>query len=238
MSDPTLGRSRRSASLRASAVLDYIVGNIENGTWKPGERLPTEREFEEQFGLARNTLRQTLRALQSKGLITRHVGRGTFVARSSSAPVDAAPDDLQRRIQGASPAEIMEVRLIVEPQAIELAAVRATADDLASITQCLHGCESAPDIATFEHWDGLLHERIVDAARNGLLSDIYQAINQVRRTAAWGKLKERSLTPQRRSSYEDHHRRIVEALRERDPERAVSAVKEHLIAVRASLLGA
>lgn len=224
--------------MRASAILELIVGNIEDGTWKPGERLPTEREFEEQFGLARNTLRRALHILQARGLITRHVGRGTFVAHPPPAPESSAANDLQRRIHGASPAEIMEVRLIIEPQATELAAVRANADDFAFLTECVRGCEGAPDIPTFEHWDGLLHERIVKAARNGLLSDIYEAINQVRRLASWGKLKERSLTPERRTAYEEHHRQIVEALKERDAERASRSVKVHLVAVRASLIGA
>jgi DNA-binding FadR family transcriptional regulator len=231
-------QARNGSSPRASAVLDLIVGNIENGTWKPGERLPTERELEERFGLARNTLRQALHVLQARGLITRHVGRGTFVAHPPADQDRSTADDLQRRIHGASPAEIMEVRLIIEPQATELAAVRANADDFFFMTRCLRGCEDAADIPTFEHWDGLLHERIVKAARNGLLSDIYEAINQVRRLASWGKLKERSLTPERRTAYEDHHRTIVEALQERDAERASTAVREHLLAVRASLLGA
>lgn len=208
--------------------------------WKPGDRLPTERELGERFRLARNTLRRGLIALESEGRITRHVGRGTFVARPEVAAGAAGPATeagLMSRILRASPAEVMDIRLMIEPQAIERATTRASSDDLDVMRDCLRRSEAATSVREFEHWDGALHERIVAAARNGLLTTFYDAVNLVRRQAEWGRLKERSLTPERRRAYEAQHRRIVQALRDRDPDQAVSALREHLMAVRQNLLG-
>jgi DNA-binding FadR family transcriptional regulator len=90
-------------------------------------------------------------------------------------------------------------------------------------------------VGEFEEWDGRLHQTIVSAARNQLLCDIYDAINGVRSSTEWGKLKERSLTTERRAAYIRHHRAIVDALNERDGERARKEIRHHLIAVKEGL---
>src|SRR5262245_14426772 len=56
-----------------------LSAKIESGEWADGFRLPPERRLAAEHGLARNTLRQALAALEQRGLIVRHVGRGTFV---------------------------------------------------------------------------------------------------------------------------------------------------------------
>lgn len=224
---------RARAHDRAAAALAFLRRQIADGVWPPGEKLPTERELVARFGIARNTLRKCLRELEAEGRITRHVGRGTFVADPAGAA--RGEDALTRKIHRASPAEVMDLRLMLEPQSAELAAVRATGDDFVAMEECLVGCEHASGVAEFEEWDGRLHQRLVAAARNQLLADIYEAVGGVRRTAEWGKLKERSLTAERRSTYQEQHRRIVAALRARDPDLARDQVRDHLLAVRASL---
>jgi DNA-binding FadR family transcriptional regulator len=228
--------ARGKARAAAGAVRSFIEERIREGMWPAGHQLPTERELVEHFGIARNTLRKTLRALEEHGTIERHVGRGTFVARSRSRSSTEEPD-LVQRVHRASPAEIMETRLLIEPDVVGLAAARASADDLAAMEECLRRAESATSVAEFEHWDGQLHETILGAARNGLIADIYAAINSVRRQAEWRKLKERTLTPERRALYQEQHRRIVAALRDRDPEAARRTLRDHLTAVAANLLG-
>lgn len=231
---PGRTNARGRARAAAGAVRSFIEERIREGTWPVGYQLPTERELVERFGIARNTIRKTLRALEEHGTIVRHVGRGTFVALPRA---ENDEPDLVRRIDRASPAEIMEARLLIEPDVIALATARASADDLAAMDECLRCAERATSVAEFEHWDGQLHQTILGAARNGLIADIYAAINGVRRQAKWSKLKERTLTPERRALYQEQHRRIVAALRERDPDEARRTMREHLTAVAANLLG-
>jgi DNA-binding FadR family transcriptional regulator len=131
----------------------------------------------------------------------------------------------------------MEVRLVLEPWAASLAASRATAADLAHMRECLARSEAAPDVATFEVWDGKLHECIIGSAKNELLLGLYEAINMARHQPEWMKLKQRTVTPERRAKYEHDHRQIVEALEERNAAAVSDRIHEHLVAVRLALVG-
>ncbi len=218
----------------ATRLLIGLRKAIENKEWQAGERIPTERELAQQFGFARNTVRRALKVLESEGRIYREVGRGTFVAQSRRQE----PDDLSRRIEGASPLEIMEVRLMIEPQAVELATARANGAELSAMASCLEHGEAAETVADFEMWDGLFHQALIAACRNQLLIDIYDAINAVRRQADWAALKERTLTRERRVLMQTQHRKIVAALRARDASLAAAEMRQHLRDVKRHLVGA
>jgi len=228
-------KSRIRASEVISAIVDQIERNIVDGVWPPGHRLPTERDLELELGVARNTLRKGLKTLEDAGKIVRHVGRGSFVA-DTPAPVGGLTPLLDR-VLGSSPSEVMEIRLVLEPWAAGLAATRATAADLAQMRVCIAQAAVAPDVPTFEKWDGELHQTIISSAKNGLLAGLYEAINTVRHQAEWMKLKERTVTDERRAAYQRQHGEIVDALTERDPEKASTLIRDHLVAVRFSLLG-
>jgi DNA-binding FadR family transcriptional regulator len=219
------------AAPAAARLLAQLRAALAQGDWKPGDRIPTERELAQRFRTARNTVRRALSVLEEEGRIHREVGRGTFVAQPNGPG-----DDLARRIESASPAEIMEVRLMIEPQAVELAAARANGAELDAMAQCLDNSEAATSIADFEMWDGLFHQTLVAACRNQLLIDIYDAINSVRRQADWAALKERVMTPERRSGVQEQHRRILAALRARDAGDAAAEMLRHLQDVKRSLV--
>ena len=206
---------------------------IETRRWRPGQRIPTERDLSAEFGLARNTVRRALKILEDEGAIVRDVGRGTFVAEAGPA----ADADLASRIQNASPTEIMEVRLMIEPQAAELSATRANGAEMDAMAECLKRSEAVKSIADFEMWDGLFHQALLASCHNQLLIDIYDAINAVRRKADWARLKERVMTPARRQHTQSQHRKIMAALRARDPEQAAAEMRKHLQDVRRSILG-
>jgi DNA-binding FadR family transcriptional regulator len=224
---------------RATGVLADLVGRVEesidSGAWPPGFRLPTERDLEVEFGVARNTIRKGLRRLEDTGKITRHVGRGSFVADPQIQQV--APPDILTRMIGASPAEVMEIRLALEPWASSIAATHATATDLARMRECLARGEAARGVPEFEEWDGRLHEAIISSTKNGLLIAFYEAINLARHQPEWINLKTRSLTPERKILYQQHHSDLVDALQDRDGAAACELTRQHLLAVRTSLLG-
>ena len=216
----------------AGALLRHIREGIAAGRWRPGDRLPTERALAERFGLARNTLRRRLDDLAAEGVIERVVGSGTYVAEP---PAGGAAGPMS--FADASPAEVMEFRLLLEPQVVDLAAARANAADLARMDLCLARSEAAGTVAAFEEWDGALHLAIVAAARNDVAVRVYDAVNAVRRGGAWGTLEERTLTPERRRLYQAQHRALVTALRDRDAAAARAVLRDHLCAVRDALLG-
>lgn len=230
---------RDKAALGSAALIDFITRNIIDGVWDVGAKLPTERELERRYEISRNTLRKALKVLETRGLIVRQVGRGSFVLpRSSARGADSLPDaGLTRRIVGASPAEVMEVRLIIEPLAAELAATRATAADLLYLETCVKEADAANYVAEYEVWDGRLHMGIVGAAKNGMLVALYEAVDEVRNQAEWGSLKARTATIERRALYQRQHRAVVAALKDRNGDHARSLLRQHLLTVRTNLLG-
>jgi DNA-binding FadR family transcriptional regulator len=204
---------------------------IQTGSWEAGRQLPAERVLAGEFGAARNTVRRALAALEEAGYISRHVGRGTFV----NAIASPRGDGLIARLRDASPADVMEMRLIIEPQVAALAATRASGADLEAIETSLRNSLAAKGIAEFEHWDGKFHLAVVAASKNALLADHCHAINEVRNQPRWYQLKKRSLTPERRVAYDKQHSAIVTALRERDAERAAQTMRAHLLDVQRSM---
>ena len=230
------GNIRTRAKRGRSTLVQHVKSRIHDGTWPPGYQLPTERDLGQVFRMARSTLRKALAELEEEGLIRREVGRGTFIAPPVLPPAEgSSAEALLARIHGASPVDVMDLRIVLEPTFVELAAMRATSRDRQQIAHCLHESEKATGILEFERWDGALHHAILAAAQNHLLVDLYEAINGVRRQPEWETLKRRSLTPPRLAEYKKQHRKLVRALMDRDPGRARDVAREHLLAVRAAM---
>ncbi|MPZ61387.1 MAG: FCD domain-containing protein [Propionibacteriales bacterium] len=197
----------------------------------PGSKLPTEREWVERTGLSRTVVRRSLATLEAQGRVIRHVGRGTFLTPAKPDEQDLANGG------GSSPAEIMAVRLLVEPSSMPLVVTAARRDDIAEIQRCLAGSEIDPSYESFERWDAAFHRSLALATHNSLLVQICDMTNAARHQPQWGQLKRRSFTAQRRLDYITDHRTIAEALLDRDGAAAHEAMRAHLLRVRANILG-
>lgn len=219
-----------------SALLrETLLNQLQSGAWRPGHRIPTERALGAQFSLGRSAVRRVLAQLKSAGLITQTVGSGTYVSEQAGSlrPAKAGSTALA----AASPAELMDARMTLEPAIVEMVVRNATPADFARMTQCCDQAEQAGTLDEFEHWDGLLHEVIAEAAHNSFVTQVFQQMNQARAQGEWGQLKRRSVTPERRLAYQREHRQLVAALRERDLTAASQLTREHLLHVRRNLLG-
>ncbi|GAA5165197.1 FCD domain-containing protein [Amycolatopsis dongchuanensis] len=212
------------------ALRALVSAGTAEGTLVPGGKLPTERDLVGRLGAPRSAVRRALEALEREGLVVRHVGRGTFLTEQASRQLDGAPAD-------TSPAEIMQVRQLLEPQVATLAARVATQADLDRIRECLAAGGACDDFDGFERWDARLHRSIATAAHNGLLMSMFDVMNTARSLPVWGSLKRRTSTPELRRCYHREHTGIVEALCDRDPDGAGEEMRKHLQHVADSLLG-
>ena len=212
-------------SLRA-----LLADGAQDGTLAPGSKLPTERDLVERLSVPRSAVRRALDALERDGMVVRHVGRGTFLTEAAVPPLGGAPAD-------TSPAEIMQVRLLVEPPVAAHAARVATQADIDRIGECLLAGGRAADFDGFESWDARLHRAIALAAHSGLLMNMFDVMNTARALPVWGNLKRRTSSPERRRCYHAEHTAIVEALRDRDPDGAQQRMRAHLENVSDNLLG-
>ncbi|MBO1078022.1 FadR family transcriptional regulator [Roseomonas sp. 573] len=213
----------------ALALRDLLTEELRNDRWPVGSRLPTERELGARYGVARNTVRRALDALEAEGMIIRHVGRGTF----RSAPAGGAP----AVEEALSPADVVECRLMLEPEMIALAVARATQADIARMVDCLRGTDVAGNLAEFEQWDAALHDAFALATHNGAVIAMSRSLARVRERTDWGQLKARGNTAERRAALQEHHHAMVDAVRQRDKAEARRAMRTHILFVQGYMFG-
>jgi DNA-binding FadR family transcriptional regulator len=212
------------------SLRSLLAEGAQDGSFGPGSKLPTERALVERLAAPRSAIRRALEILERDGVVVRHVGRGTFLTEAAVEAARTAPAD-------TSPAEIMQVRLVLEPPVAALAARVATQADLDRISQCLERGGDTDEFEAFERWDGKLHRAIAEAAHNGLLMNMFDVMNTARQLPVWGSLKRRTSSTERRRCYHAEHTTIVDALRDRDPDGAQAAMRRHLENVADNLLG-
>jgi DNA-binding FadR family transcriptional regulator len=202
---------------RRSALSEQVIAELRNqitsGEWPVGSRIPTEPELVEQLGVARNTVREAVRALAHNGLLDIRQGSGTYVAATSELA-----GVMHRRFAGADPRHIAELRSTLESSAARLAAVRRTEKDLRQLDALLARREQAWRSGAAEAFvtaDATLHLAVVAASHNGVLTAMYADLGEVLRE--WLRADVGAeLTPQ---SYMDHTR-LVEAIRAGDADAA------------------
>lgn len=219
----------------ALALQESILENLKSRRWRAGHRIPTERDFSAESGLSRSAVRRVLATLKARGLITQTVGSGTYVSERIAELLGALPDS--GASSSTSPADLMSARLVLEPAIIDMVIGNATSSDFARMDDCCARAEAATTLEDFEHWDSRLHEVIAEAAHNTFVASVFQLMNQARSEAEWGMLKRRSATPERRLEYQQEHRALVSALKQRDADQAKSLCLAHLVHVRANMLG-
>jgi GntR family transcriptional regulator, transcriptional repressor for pyruvate dehydrogenase complex len=196
---------------------------ISEGSLAPGHRLPAERELAEMFGVSRSSLRQALKVLEIMGVISQRVGDGTYL--NTAAPsILAEPMEFLILLDGLSFHELMEARLIVEPELAARAAARATPEDIAELRQALAEMEeNQRDHARFTEYDLLFHKTIFRIAGNRVCTLMFTVVHQSleRLIHLTSKLVEPKHTLQL-------HRRIFIAIRRQDADEARRRMMEHL----------
>ncbi|WP_329130498.1 FadR family transcriptional regulator [Streptomyces sp. NBC_01476] len=209
---------------RASALADQVIARlraeIASGAWPVGSRIPTEPELVERLGVARNTVREAVRALAHNGLLDIRQGSGTYVlATSELAGV------MGQRFAGADPLHVAELRGSLEATAAALAAERRDEADLRHLDALLERREEAwrsGDAEAFVEADATLHLAVVATSHNEVLAALYADLGQVLRDFLRADVGT-ELRP------EDHldHARLVAAIRAGDPDRAAAEARDH-----------
>ncbi|MDP1902330.1 MAG: FCD domain-containing protein [Rubrivivax sp.] len=217
------------------SLRETILEKLRSRVWRAGQRIPTERALSEEFGLSRSTVRRVLMDFKRRRLITQTVGSGTYVAEQvHEALAELAPAAGAHTV---SPAELMTARLVLEPALVDMVIGNATAADFERMDECNRQAEASTTLEQFERWDAALHEAIAEAAHNGFISGVFRLMNDVRSQSEWGVLKRRSATPERRLEYQQEHRALVAALKQRDAAQARALCMAHLVHVRTNMLG-
>lgn len=184
-----------------------------------------------KLGVTRNQLRSALARLESRGLIWRHVGRGTFVGERPVLNLD----DVSYLRDQVTPQHVASVRLTIEPELARLAAMHSTPTDREEIRTCAARCREAPDWRSYEAWDNKLHFAIARSAKNKLFLYYFETLNVVRRSMVWGQPRKTHKPAENYSSFLEHNQ-IVQAIEEKDRHFAAHYMKRHLYSVYGRIL--
>ena len=138
-----------------AALADELVGAIRDGTYKPGDLLPSESELTRRFDVSRHTVRSALRSLYEKGLIVSQRGRGSMVQAEPSAPrYTQAWDSIEDILQYAheTPRDIVETRRFIVDKELSDSLQCSPGYHWWEIHTCRHSEPDGPIIASSQIW--------------------------------------------------------------------------------------
>ena len=227
--------------LQVLRISDVIAASLERrileASLKPGDRLPPERELAIEFGVSRPSLREAIQKLASKGMVQSRQGGGTYVTdRLESSFFDPWQDML-----GAHPnlrEDMLEFRRMLEGQAAEWAAERATEADQTRLDQAfaaLNDAFLADDLETRSRADIAFHQAIGEASHNVLIGHLSAAMLRLMHDNIRLNLGELNSVPAAGSLLKSQHAAIHAAIRERKPQAARAAAETHIDFVRETL---
>jgi GntR family transcriptional repressor for pyruvate dehydrogenase complex len=208
-------------------VVAFVRDLIDRGRLRPGDRLPAERELATQLGVSRPSVRAGLHALAAMGVVKSRHGSGTYIPDGPPS-LGSEPLSFLAALHGFTRDEMYEARRILEIEAAGLAAARVTSDHLATLAEEVAGLFANRDNPhLFLVHDINFHRAVAEAAGNPIVAALVGMISALyyerRRATA-----ERASDSDLRDAAEAH-RRIYQAIRNRDPERARRAMNEHLV---------
>jgi GntR family transcriptional repressor for pyruvate dehydrogenase complex len=207
----------------AQTVAQQLLELIEKRGLGTGDKLPSEMEMKDAFGVGRSTIREALNGLVTLGVIEVRHGHGAFVI--GEPPATTSPETVDAAIRSSVDADLLEARAAMEVAIAEYAAQRADEDDLAAIRECLAnaGVQIANGGGGVEE-GGRFHLLIAEAARNAICSQFIRMI--------LSKMGERGLALAAEDGYPEWelaaHHVVFEAISSGDSERARRAMARHL----------
>lgn len=222
------------------SVADRIEALIAAHNLTPGDRLPSERQLAADFGVSRPTLREAIRQLASRGVLTSRRGGGTFVgAPDSSDPVRSAllPLASLARSEAGYWRDVMEMRRLIEGETAYFAALRADEADRARLCTAYQGVVNAPadDVESQARLDAAFHMAVCTAAHNVVLQQVMAGLLGLLEASISQSLRRLYHLPGILAELNDQHRDILDAVIGGDADSARDAAGRHLYFVEQRL---
>jgi GntR family transcriptional regulator, transcriptional repressor for pyruvate dehydrogenase complex len=164
-------------------VAARLRNDLTGGVFKPGEKLPPERELMTRYAAGRNTVREAVQGLVALGMLEVRAGHGTTVSRADGR-VAIARSVASRPLDEAALEDLVEFRLLLEGEAAVLAAQRATSEDLALIREKLAVYQDAVRRSedVYAH-DVDFHRAISSATHNSFYLEVIDTSSQLFQSA-------------------------------------------------------
>ena len=211
-------------------VLDQMLVLIDSGEFPVGGRLPPERELAERFNVSRPTIREAIIALEILDRVEVKTGSGIYVLEYHS--------NSGKQIDHISPYELTEARALIEGEAVALAASHITAEELKELEDSLFEMAQENEEGELAEGDAdkKFHSIIAHATRNEMLVSIVEHMWHVRDNAPKVSVAYKAICDQDGSKRVEEHREIYQALLNRDPAAARTAMHQHFALILNNLI--
>jgi len=212
----------------STQIAEQIRTSVLAGEFNPGEKLPPERELAEMFGVSRPSVREALNILASSGLVETYQGGGTVV-RSLVENSAGMPLSELIRIDGDRALDVIEVRKGMESWTAWYAATRALPEDIRRLKVVIDGmAKNLEELKHSEDFDAHFHMLVASATHNVVWSHMMQSIFDAMQEFQRDVWRAVYLTEDDQKLLYNHHLRVYEMIRDRNPEGARDAMMEHL----------
>jgi DNA-binding FadR family transcriptional regulator len=209
-------------------VLTLLQAYLATTALPASGRLPPERLLADALGVSRAELRKALAALEAEGQLWRHVGKGTFLGPRPLAAIG----DVAHLAQEARSGDMVQARLILEPQLAALAARLATPARISAMRDAMAAsCRRGQSWRGYEGQDARLHREIALTAANPLLLHLFDQLAAIRRVLTWNRPRTRPDGPEADHPSFAEHEAIVGAISAGDAEAAARHMHDHIAAV-------
>lgn len=212
-------------------IMDYFKAAVADGSIKPGDRLLPERELAAEFNVSRASLREVLRALEIMGLLSVTPGKGTFISPPDTGTITGLLGFILNLRPGFTK-DILEVRQIIECEAVRLTCLRLTPEGLSNLESAVQKMSTisnrgsnGPEAAES---DFAFHNGLINATHNDFLIFLYGAIEiLIKQSHLEGWIDSLKYMPNAVKVISNAHKSILDAVVKRDQLLAEETMREH-----------
>jgi len=221
-------------------IADRIEEQIRAGVWKPGDRLPSERQLAKLLQVSRPSLREALGSLQLNGTVQTRPGSGSYISNDAARILETRPSLLASTgPSGAdiSPIALLEARQYLDAAVAAAAAARRQTDPIAEgLIERMRSVRNPLDPAQRVAWsdaDRLFHCQLGYMTTNPVFAQFCEYVASVMDQPLWRRLRDDALArPEHLERYADDHERIYRAIIEGDVESSMFYATQHVRSVR------
>ena len=207
------------------AIFEQLQALLIDGTWKPGDKIPSENELSETFGVSRMTIRQALQKMKALGLIETRSGSGSYVRQIN--PDDSLQDLVPLMVIGdTTQQQVFQFREMIDAESIRIATPLASDEDLAHLEDLLGKMKRAADEGNkeaFSKCDLEFHMSIVAVTNNPLIIKTNQILLSVLTESMNSVIEKMRFAPGL-----EYHEKILNAMKAKDAELAEKLMREHI----------
>ena len=219
--------SRVSVDRVSQVIVDQIKVLIRDGKLKPGDRLPSERDLCQRFGVSRVTVREALRVLEASGLVAIRVGAhgGAFLTTPSAERLGEGLADLLS-LSPLTAAGVTEARMVVEIGILPLVVERATSEDVADLFAMVDEGQKALDDGRYTMgMSAAFHVRVAKCTHNPAIEMLVQSFHG---PMLMSLQQAKVAAPLMGHRGTQEHRKLAKAIQDRDVAKAEAVMRTHL----------